>query len=189
MAGPICLMAVGNVLTGDDALGPYVLETLKARYEFPESVQLFDAGTPGLDLTLFLEGVDALIVVDALNLKGAPGTVKTYQRDQLVEGALPIVMSPHEPTLREALMRLKLMGKLPTSVLLVGTIPENLKTGIGLSDPVKASVPQVVEHVLAELRRLGAEAAPRLNAAPPRIWWEENLPETATARAMAHRDV
>ena len=66
----ICLMGVGNVLMHDDALGPYVLESLKARYDLPPEVTVFDAGTPGLDLTLFLIEFDALIAVDALKGQG-----------------------------------------------------------------------------------------------------------------------
>ena len=55
---------------------------------------VFDAGTPGLDLTLFLIEFDALIVVDALKGQGAARQVKTYTGAQLLEGALPITMSP-----------------------------------------------------------------------------------------------
>ncbi|MGZ6123566.1 MAG: hydrogenase maturation protease [Myxococcales bacterium] len=165
-------MGVGNVLMHDDALGPYVLESLKARYDLPPEVTVFDAGTPGLDLTLFLVEFDALIAVDALKGQGAPGEVKTYTRAQLLEGALPITMSPHEPTLREALMRMALVGRGPSEVLLVGAIPEVVKTGTGLSPRVLAAVPEIEQHVLRELVRLGARVAPRMSRQQPDLWWE-----------------
>ena len=165
-------MGVGNVLMHDDALGPYVLESLKAGYELPPEVTVFDAGTPGLDLTLFLLDFDALIAVDALKGQGAPGEVKTYTRAQLVEGGLPITMSPHEPTLREALMRMALVGRGPSDVFLVGAIPDVVKTGTGLSPRVRAAVPAIEQHVLRELSRLGAKVAPRATRAEPDLWWE-----------------
>ena len=168
----ICLMGVGNVLMHDDALGPYVLESLKAKYDLPPEVTVFDAGTPGLDLTLFLIEFDALIAVDALKGKGAPGEVKTYGRAQLLEGALPITMSPHEPTLREALMRMALVGRGPSDVFLVGAIPDVVKTGTGLSPRVRAAVPAIEQHVLRELSRLGAKVAPRVSQREPDLWWE-----------------
>ena len=168
----ICLMGVGNVLMHDDALGPYVLESLKARYDLPPEVTVFDAGTPGLDLTLFLVEFDALVAVDALKGQGAPGEVRTYTRDQLLEGALPITMSPHEPTLREALMRMALVGRGPREVFLVGAIPGQVSTGIGLSPALRAAVPQIEEHILRELSRLGARVAQRSEGREPDLWWE-----------------
>ncbi|MGZ6143627.1 MAG: hydrogenase maturation protease [Myxococcales bacterium] len=168
----ICLMGVGNVLMGDDALGPHVLKRIEARYELPPEVTVFDAGTPGLDLTLFLDGFDAIVAIDALKARGAPGEIRTYREDQLVEGGLPIVMSPHEPTLREALMRLKLLGRGPAEVYLVGAIPQRVETGPGLSFAVESAIPVIEQHVLRELARLGAKVTPRTAPATPDVWWE-----------------
>jgi hydrogenase maturation protease len=168
----ICLMGIGNVLMGDDALGPYVLASLQAGYVLPPEVAVFDAGTPGLDLTLFLTGCDALVAVDALNGKGLPGEVRAYHRDQLLEGAIPVSLSPHEPTLREALMRMALLGAGPREVLLVGAFPEEVRTGIGLSPRVRAAVPEIERQVLRELARLGATVSERAPRHPPGPWWE-----------------
>ena len=168
----ICLMGVGNVLMGDDALGPYVLKQLEAGWELPANVTVFDAGTPGLDLTLFLDGFDALIAVDALKSRGAPGTVKSYGRDWLLARPLPIVTSPHEPTLREALMRLDMLGRCPRELTLIGAIPRHCKTGAGLSGAMQAAVPEIVAQVLRELQRLGSPAAPRHAPCTPDVWWE-----------------
>ncbi len=165
-------MGVGNVLMGDDALGPKVLKQIEAEYELPADVTVFDAGTPGLDLTLFLDGFDAIVAVDALKAKGVPGEVRTYTKEKLVEGGLPVVMSPHEPTLREALMRLKLLGRGPSDVFLVGAIPQRVETGPGLTYAVESAIPVIVQHVLRELERLGAKVAPRAIPATPDVWWE-----------------
>ena len=168
----ILLMAVGNVLTGDDALGPYVLKQIEAHWSLPPNVTVFDAGTPGLDLTLFIDGFDALVAIDAVKARGEPGTVKTYGRIGLISGALPIVTSPHEPSLREALMRLDMIGRCPHDVALVGAIPKSCETGTGLSEPVQRAVPEVEAQVLRELERLGAPATRRVPALPADIWWE-----------------
>src|SRR5579864_4022906 len=42
---------IGNVLLGDDGIGPYVVHVLESRYTFGESVAVADLGTPALDLT------------------------------------------------------------------------------------------------------------------------------------------
>jgi hydrogenase maturation protease len=173
-------MGVGNVLMGDDALGPFVIESLQAAFELPGNVSVLDAGTPGLDLTLFLDGFDAIIAIDALqrvtsghgqgNCK--PGDVRTFRRKELLAGGLPIVLSPHEPTLREALFRLDVIGRCPPDVLLIGAYPERVETGTGLSPAVRAAVPFIEVQVLRELQRLGSKASPRTEPQPARIWWE-----------------
>ena len=187
----ICLLGIGNVLMGDDGLGPYVLKCLEARWVLPASVCVLDAGTPGLDLTLFIDGMDALIAVDALKASGAPGEVRRFGRADLLEGALPVVMSPHEPSLREALARLDLLGRAPRDVLLVGAIPELVATGAPLSEVVRRAVPEIEAQILHELSRLGARVAPRLPARTPDIWWEPlarfEQAQTACASAFPAR--
>src|SRR5438874_366819 len=113
----ICLMGIGNVLMGDDGLGPWVLESLQATFQFPQEVTLLDAGAPGLDLTLFLDGYDAVIAIDAVHARGAPGELRMFRKADLLAGSLPIVVSPHEPTLREALLRLEILDRCPKDVL------------------------------------------------------------------------
>ena len=168
----ICLMGVGNVLMGDDALGPFVLKSLEAAWMLPANVTVLDAGTPGLDLTLFLDGFDALIAVDALQARGAPGEVRCFHRSDLLAAALPVVISPHEPTLREALLRLEVFGRCPAEVLLVGAIPGSVATGIGLSQAMRRALPAVEAQVLRELGRLGTPALPRTAVQPADLWWE-----------------
>ncbi len=170
-------MGVGNVLMSDDALGPWILKSLEAQWEFPHCVSLFDAGTPGLDLTLFLDGADALIAVDALKAKGAPGEVRTYRRDELLKAPLPIVMSPHEPTLREALVRLDMLGRCPKDVFVVGAIPERVETGTGLSPTVRGAIPSIETQIVRELTRLGAAPIARSPQAVPDVWWEKSAGE------------
>jgi hydrogenase maturation protease len=176
----ICVMGVGNVLMGDDALGPFVLASLAAIWEFPPEVDLVDAGTPGLDLTLLLDGYDALIAIDALQGEGRPGNVRSYRREELLAGALPVVLGPHEPTLREALLRLQLFGRCPREVLLLGAYPSTVETGTGLSPEVRRAVPGIVARVVRELERLGARPVLRPAARAADIWWERS-PACASA--------
>lgn len=184
-ARAIGVMAVGNVLTGDDGLGPYVLEVLEASYQFPPTVSLLELGTPGIDLTMFLEPLDALVVVDTVKADAPPGSVKAYRRAELLEAPLPVVMSPHEPTLREALLRLQLLGRGPEDVLLIGAVPAQFALGESLSAPLRAAVPALVAAVLAELERLGAPALARPKPRAPVFWWERRPSAEGVACASA----
>jgi hydrogenase maturation protease len=169
----VAIIGIGNVLTGDDAVGPYVVRVIEARYDLPASVQVIDAGTPGYDLTAFLAGLDAAILVDSVKAKGAPGEVRVYDRAELVKRPAVLAMSPHEPGVREALLNAEFMGVAPKIVRLVGVIPGTVATGIGLSDAVRAAVPDAVAQVIRELERLGVRATERTPAGTPDLWWEK----------------
>jgi hydrogenase maturation protease len=70
--GRIGVIGIGNVLMGDDAFGPHVIRVLQAGYAFAPGVDVQDMGTPGLDLTAYLAGLDALVLVDTVKSAGAP---------------------------------------------------------------------------------------------------------------------
>ncbi len=169
---PIRILGVGNVLTRDDGLGPYVIRVLEAQYEFPEGVEVLDVGTPGLDFTPYLSEALAVIVVDTVHADAAPGTLRFYRDDEIVASPPPSRMSPHEPGLREALMATELTETSPREMLLIGVVPETTEGGTRLSRPVAAAVPKVVEAVVEELERLGRPAVAKDPVEKPDIWWE-----------------
>ncbi|HET7823844.1 MAG TPA: hydrogenase maturation protease [Anaeromyxobacter sp.] len=168
----VAIIGIGNVLTGDDAVGPHVVRVLEARYDLPETVQVIDAGTPGYDLTAFLVGLDAALLVDAVKAKGAPGELRVYDRAELVSKRPILAMSPHEPGVREALLNADFMGVTPPVVRLVGVIPAATESGIGLSPAVRDAIPLAVERVADELRALGVEVRLRAPPREPDLWWE-----------------
>ena len=168
----IAIIGIGNVLTGDDAVGPHVVRVVEARYALPEDVQVIDAGTPGYDLTAFLVGQDAVVLVDAVRAKGVPGELRTYDKAALLEKKPILAVSPHEPGVREALLNADFMGVTPPVVRLVGVIPARTDTGIGLSTEVRAAIPAAVERVADELRALGVSVVDRVPPREPDLWWE-----------------
>lgn len=169
---PIRVLGVGNVLTSDDGLGPYVIRVLEAQYEFPDGVEVIDVGTPGLDFTPFLGDALAVIVVDTVRSDAPPGTLRFYRDAEIVASPPPSRMNPHEPGLREALMATELTDSSPHEMLLVGVVPETTEGGTKLSSTVAGAVPKVVAVVIEELDRLGRPAVLRVPAADPDIWWE-----------------
>ena len=168
----VAIIGIGNVLTGDDAIGPHVVRVVEARYALPDEVQVIDAGTPGYDLTAFMAGLDAVLLVDAVKAKGAAGELRVYDRAELVAKPPVLAMSPHEPGVREAIMNADFMGVTPKVVRLVGVIPAATATGIGLSTAVRAAVPAAVARVAEELAALGVTIAERSPPREPDLWWE-----------------
>jgi hydrogenase maturation protease len=157
---------------GDDAFGPYVIRVLQARYSFPPEVEVQDLGTPGLDLTAYLTGLTALILLDTVTSKGAAGELCTYRRPDILRHAPQPRLSPHDPSLKEALLMAGLAGGGPQEVLLVGVRPALVATAVGLSTEVRAAVPSAVAAVLAELDRMGFAARLLEDPGLPDVWWE-----------------
>ena len=169
---PVGVFGLGNVLMGDDALGPTVIAHLLAGFEFPEGVHVEDLGTPGLDLHPHLAGRRKLILVDVIKSKGDPGELRLYQKDEILKHAPGVRVSPHDPGVKEALLALQFAGGEPEEILLVGVIPGEVGHTVGMTDALRAAVPSVVAAVLEELERWGCPAQPRDPCPEPDLWWE-----------------
>jgi hydrogenase maturation protease len=168
----IAVLGLGNVLMGDDALGPTVVRRLAARHTFASDVSVMDVGTPGLDLTPFVSGLETLILVDTVKSGGPPGTLRTYRRDDILRNPPPQRVSPHDPGLKETLLTLEFAGLAPREVFLVGLVPGDTSMHAALTAAVRDGLAAVEAEVLRELERLGAPAVARPEPLAPDLWWE-----------------
>jgi hydrogenase maturation protease len=143
----VAIFGIGNVLLGDDGVGPFVARCLEER-GLPDEVLVEDLGTPSLDLPGYMTGHDAVVFVDAVAGPGDPGSIHIYSRDEIVAVEPGIRISPHEPSIPDALRVLDFAGWGPATVTLVGVVPQTLEGGVELSPPVLAAVPKVVDVIL-----------------------------------------
>ena len=169
----IGVLGIGNVLMGDDGIGPYIVKILEALYEFPPNVVLHDLGTPGLGITSFFADYDSVILLDAVSAKASAGDIRLYRKHELVRVPIPQRVSPHDPALVEALLFSELSGKCPQEVLLVGVVPKSTELGCTLTEEVQSAIAPAVSAVLAELHRLDASPRLRTDQRAPSIWWQE----------------
>jgi len=169
---PIGVFGLGNVLMGDDALGPTVIAHLLAGFDFPPEVHVEDLGTPGLDLHPHLAGREALVLIDVVKSEGEPGELRLYRKEEILRHAPGPRVSPHDPGVKEALLALQFAGGDPGEILLVGVIPDRVDYEIGLSPRVEQALPAVEAAVLEELSRLGRQVTAREPRPPAEIWWE-----------------
>jgi hydrogenase maturation protease len=170
-AGPTtAVLGLGNVLMGDDGLGPTVIAHLQARFRFPAAVRVEDLGTPGLDLHPHIVDADELIVVDTVRADAPAGTLRLYDRQALLQRPPPARTSPHDPSLKDALLSLQFAGAEP-EVLLVGVVPRSTENRLALSAEVAAAVEPAIAAVLARLAELGHPVEPVAAPQPPDLWW------------------
>jgi len=145
------IYGIGNILMGDDGVGPAVVRYLEDHVRLPDDVVLEDLGTPSLDLPSYLAGHDAVIFVDAVASDAAPGSIRLYTREEIAATPTGIRISPHEPTINDALILLDFAGTGPRDVVLVGVVPETMDGGMALSAPVAAAVGRAAGMVMEML--------------------------------------
>jgi len=154
------VLGVGNLLLSDEAVGLRVAEQLVTGYELPDSVRVLDGGTLGLDLLYYLEGVENLLIVDAVEMGEEPGTLLRIEGDQ-VPSFLSVKMSPHQIGIPDMLFAARLKGIDPPNIVLWGVQPGSLEIGLELSPAVGAQVEALVEQAVEQLRQWGEHLVAR----------------------------
>ncbi|MCX7681000.1 MAG: HyaD/HybD family hydrogenase maturation endopeptidase [Anaerolineae bacterium] len=154
------ILGVGNLLYSDDGIGLRVLERLAARYQLPPEVQTLDGGILGLDLLHYLEGVENLLILDAIEMHQPPGTLLRLEGDE-IPAFMSAALSPHQVGIPDMLFAAKLRDLYPRNVVLWGVQPASLEIGLTLSPEVAAQVDHLVERVVEELAKWGISLMPR----------------------------
>ncbi|MEO7792828.1 MAG: hydrogenase maturation protease [Vicinamibacterales bacterium] len=142
----------GNVLRGDDGFGVEVVRRLEESPEVPDGTVLMEIGTGGIALAqALLSPYDRLVIVDAMALGGAPGSLYVQQ----VEGiAAARSVDMHMAVPARALGLAQALGALPGEVFLVGCEPAFVdELCMTLSEPVSRAVAPALAQVRLLLNR------------------------------------
>lgn len=78
------ILCLGNALHGDDGLGEAVFEAMQRR-PLPDAVSLVRVPFVGVDTLPSIEGCERLLIVDALEGFGAPGSIHVLRPDDIAE--------------------------------------------------------------------------------------------------------
>jgi hydrogenase maturation protease len=163
MSGRVLVAGIGNIFLGDDGFGSEVIRRLR-RDPGPD-VHVRDYGIRGMHLAYdVLDGWDALVLVDALPDRGAPGTIEILRADPGASrpdrgtnsdsGGRTAGLDAHAMDPEAVFAAVRTLGGVVPPTVVVGCQVESVAEGIGLSASVAAAVaPAVaaVEAVLADL--------------------------------------
>ena len=148
----VLVVGCGNLLRGDDAVGPVLVRRLLER-GLPEGVEVADAGTSGMDVAFRMRGARRVVVVDAARTGGAPGTL--YRLDgEDVEQLPPLEgLNLHSFRWDHALAfgRWLLKDEYPEQVVVYLVEADELELGAPLTPAVDGAVDALAERLLAEL--------------------------------------
>ena len=117
-------------------------------------VQLADYGIRGMHLAYdLLDGCEALVLVDAIPNRGAPGTVHVFEAD-LESLAATTGLDAHAMDPGAVFASLNALGGTPPYTIVIGCEVASVDEGIGLSGAVATAVPaavRAVEDVVSDL--------------------------------------
>ena len=171
MSGRILVAGIGNVFLSDDAFGVEVCHRLAGR-ALPEGVRVEDYGIRGIHLAYeLLEGYDGLVLIDAVPMGEAPGTLAVIEPeieahasgatspsprehgDGNDDSGVPMV-DAHTMSPDVVLATLERLGGSVERVVIVGCQPADLREGMGLSPSVAGAIDGAVDLCLEVLTGL-----------------------------------
>jgi hydrogenase maturation protease len=155
----VLVLGLGNVLLGDDGLGVAAVSRIERNYRIPPGVSLEDGGTLGLSLLGLLAESDRVILVDAVCTGSPPGTLVRIDGEDVMD-AVRERLSPHQVGVADLLDAARLIGRYPSTVTLLGLVPEFIDLILVRSGPVEAKLDELVEAVVQEVQSLGYKLLP-----------------------------
>jgi len=155
------VVGCGNLLRGDDAVGPVLVRHLAA-LGTPPGVRLADGGTAGMDVAFAMRGQDTVVVVDASTGSGHPaGTLYRVPGERLEELPPPEGRNLHAFRWDGALAfaRWLLKEDYPREVVVYLIEAQSLGHGDPLSPVVERTMKDLADRLLVELGPGAAEPA------------------------------
>ena len=147
------VIGCGNLLRGDDAVGPVLVRHLAA-LGTPPGVRLADAGTAGMDVAFAMRGRDRVVIVDASTGSGQPpGTLFRVPGERLEQLPPPAGINLHAFRWDQALAfgRWLLKDEYPREVIVWLVEAASLDHGAPLSPVVEATMRELADRLLVEL--------------------------------------
>jgi len=143
----VLILGVGSILHKDDGLGVFIVNEIESSAKDKlKDAELADGGTLGYDLLSIMSGREKIVIIDALKIDDAPGSIYRFPAKHLTEKGNKFSM--HDVGVKKIIDMLALTGEEP-EIEIIGIVPEDIQSfEIGISDSVKRSVPKAVEYVL-----------------------------------------
>lgn len=142
------MVGCGNLLRGDDGVGPVLVRHLWER-GVPSGARLVDGGTAGMDVAFQMRGAQRVVIVDASATGAQPGTVYRVPGAELAE--LPPLQGLHTHSFRWdhaiAFARWVLADACPTDITVFLIEAAAVELGADLSAPVQAAMEQVISAI------------------------------------------
>lgn len=144
----VAVLGMGNDLLKDEGLGVHVIRCLKDRGDLSGLVRMVEGGTCP-DAIDEVWDVERLIIIDAVQGDGEPGTIYRLSLDQ-IQAQKP--SSIHELTVMHMLWEINILS-IPPEVTVLGIEPKEIGWGLNLSPELQEKLPGIVAVVRREIEQ------------------------------------
>jgi len=155
----LLVLGLGNLLMNDDGAGLHAVYSLQQTYRNSAGLRIMDGGTLGLDLLGDIAWADRLLLLDAVDMGVAPGTVVLIE-GQDIDAVFAEKLSPHQMGVRDILAAAELIGDRPEQVSLLGIQADSIAMEMSLSDPVSLNLPRLTQEAARIIDRFLLEQQP-----------------------------
>src|SRR5512143_2093444 len=136
------VLGIGNTLLTDEGVGVHVLQALESELGHRDDVTLLDGGTLSFTLAGPIEEADALIVVDAANIKNTAGEWALLEGEEMDAFLMSNrKASVHEVGLTDLRAIAILAGHWPEKRAMLAIRPQAIDWGETPTPAVAAAIP------------------------------------------------
>lgn len=163
----IVVLGVGNLLWADEGFGVRCAEALGNGWDFTPQIEVLDGGTLGLALVPLLLDATHVLLFDAVDHRGEPGSLLVARDAEVPRFMTSSKMSLHQAGMNDILASLDLLGHQPVCFTVIGIKPVELADyGGSLTEAVQQQIPVALQLGIEELAGWGVEAHTRVDGTP-----------------------
>ncbi len=136
------ILTIGNILKGDDAIGPFLYQQLNDKL----CIEMIDAGTVPENYIqpIIKKAPENLLIIDAVDFAVPAGTIRIFESNQLSS----LIISTH--TLSPRIFIDMIKQEIDVQVYFLGIQPLEIQIGRSLSTEVDKAAQQLIS-ILTEI--------------------------------------
>ena len=146
----INVIGLGNLLKGDDAVGPVVIEQLH-RINTQNKLNLVDAGADAFMVLDYLLADDPVILIDCAQMGKVAGEIVAFDVNSVNIKSVSAAVSLHGFSFAEMYAMAASMGPVAPCKI-IGVEPKNIDFNTDFSEEVEASIPEIINMVKMEAK-------------------------------------
>ncbi|MCK5671795.1 MAG: hydrogenase maturation protease, partial [Spirochaetales bacterium] len=121
-------------------------------YKLSSDIDLLDGGTDGLGLIEYLKDYKKVIIIDAVEMKLTPGTIKVFTPQEAIININSDALSTHGFGIAE-LIKLARGLDINPELIIVGIQPENIDYGEELSGTISSILDILIKEILKLIQK------------------------------------
>ena len=135
LKGRVCIVGIGNILCGDDAFGPIMIQRLKGKV----GAELLDAGTAPENFLGPITKMDpeTIIILDTADLGVAAGNIDILNKGDI----LKVGFSTHDAS--PSMFMSYLEGASHADIFMIAVQPKNIEFGRGLTREMEEAIKKI----------------------------------------------